>query len=132
MAKIRFAMQIRLLHPHAMSSAAIALAVATSSCVIANPTPPQTTVRVFKSAGSIQCAEGGADLTTLGRQLEDAGLKVLSSACGSDGRMRAAMCGAPDGRIAIFELSSHDAQSSAKLGFAPLSKLPDAKFVPCK
>ena len=115
-------------HPLFAASAVLALA----SCVSASPPPSQTTVRVFKSTGSVQCAEGGIDLPTFARQLEAAGLKVMSSACGSDGRMRAAMCGVPDGRVAIFELSSADAQSSAQLGFVPLSKLPDAKVVPCK
>lgn len=106
--------------------------VGLTSCVNATTTPSQTTVRVFKSVGSVQCAEGGIELSTFARQLEAAGLKVVSSACGSDGRMRAAMCGVPDGRVAILELSSADAQSSATLGFTPLSKLPDAKVVPCK
>lgn len=106
--------------------------LALASCVSANPTSSQTTVRVFKSMGSVQCAEGGTDLSTFARQLEAAGLKVISSACGSDGRMRVAMCGAPDGRVAIFELSTADAQSSATLGFAPLSKFPNAQVVPCK
>jgi len=125
-------MQTRTHRQHIANSVAIALALATASCVSANPTASEATVRVYKSAGSVQCAGGGTDLPTLARQLEDAGLKVRSSACGSDGRMRAAMCGAPDGRIVIFELSSDDAQSSSKLGFAPLSNLPDAKEVPCK
>ncbi|MBT9613923.1 MAG: hypothetical protein IV108_11740 [Burkholderiales bacterium] len=113
-------------------SVATALALATASCVSANTTASQTTVHIFKSAGTVQCAGGGDDLPTLARQLEEAGLKVRSSACGSDGRMRAAMCGVSDGRIVIFELSSDDAQSSSKLGFAPLGNLPEAKVVPCR
>ena len=118
------------LSAYLFSAASAILALA--SCVSATPTLSQTTARVFKSMGSVQCAEGGTDLSTLARQLEAANLKVISSACGSDGRMRVAMCGAPDGRVAIFELSNADAQSSTQLGFAPLSKLPDAKVVPCK
>ena len=125
-------MQTLIQHQPFATFVAIALVLASVSCVSANPTLSQTSARVFKSTGSVQCAEGGTDLSTFARQLEAAGLKVISSACGSDGRMRVAMCGAPDGRVAIFELSSADAQSSAKLGFAPLSKLPDAQLVPCK
>ena len=125
-------MQTRIQHQPFATFVAIALALASASCVNANPTSPQTSVRVFKTTGSVQCAEVGSDLATFARQLEEAGLKVISSACGSDGRMRAAMCGAPDGRLAIFEVSSADAQLSAKLGFSPLSKLPDAQVVPCK
>ena len=125
-------MQALIQHQPFATFVVIALALASASCVSANSPSSQTTVRVFKSTGSVQCAEGGTDLSTFARQLEAAGLKVISSACGSDGRMRAAMCGAPDGRVAIFELSNADAQSSSKLGFAPLSKLPDAQVVPCK
>lgn len=125
-------MQTRTHRQPIATAVAIALALATASCVSANPTAAQTTVRVYKSVGSIQCVGGGADLASLARQLQDAGLKVHSSACGSDGRMRAAMCGAPDGRIMIVELSGDDAQASSKLGFAPLSNLPDAKEIPCK
>ena len=125
-------MQALIQHQPFATFVVIALALASASCVSANAPSSQTTVRVFKSMGSVQCAEGGTDLSTFARQLEEAGLKVISSACGSDGRMRAAMCGAPDGRLAIFELPSADAQLSAKLGFSPLSKLPDAQVVPCK
>ena len=125
-------MQTLIQHQRFKTIVVIALALVSASCVSANPTSSQTTVHVFKSMGSVQCAEGGTDLSTFARQLEAAGLKVISSACGADGRMRVAMCGAPDGRVAIFELSSADAQASSKLGFAPLSTLPDAKVVPCK
>ena len=82
--------------------AAIALALASASCVSVNASSSQTTARVFKTAGSVQCAEGGSDLATFARQLEEAGFKVISSACGSDGRMRAA------GRC--FRLTSAKAQ----------------------
>lgn len=120
------------MHPHPLTNAIALVALTTAACAGQNPLAAQTTVRVFKSAGSVQCANGGADLAAFVRQLEDAGLKVRSAVCGTDGRMRAAMCGAADGRILIFELASEDAQSSASLGFAPLSKLPDAKEAPCK
>lgn len=111
---------------------AIALAVLSASCVSANPTPTQSTVRVFKSMGGVQCADSGSNLTTLTQALEAAGLKVLSASCGTDGRMRAAMCGVPDGRIAIFELAAEDAPAATKLGYAALSNSPDAKAAPCK
>lgn len=111
---------------------AIALAVLSASCVSATPTPMHSTVRVLKSTGGVQCADSGSNLATLTQALEAAGLKVLSASCGTDGRMRAAMCGAPDGRIAIFELAAEDAPAAAKLGYAALSNLPDAKLAPCK
>ena len=110
----------------------VVLALLSASCVSATPTPMQSTARVFKSMGGVQCADSGSNLATLTQALEAAGLKVLSASCGTDGRMRAAMCGAPDGRIAIFELAAEDAPAAAKLGYAALSNLPDAKLAPCK
>ena len=119
-------------HHHIARVFANALAVAALGCSGANVAETQATVRVFKYAGSVQCTGGGADLSAMTRQLRDAGLQVISSACGTDGRMRVAMCGASDGRVGIFELSSKDAQLAAKLGFNLLSELPEAKTVPCK
>lgn len=115
-----------------VSSVTIALALVAGSCANINRTEAQDTVRVFKYAGSVQCTGGGSDLPTIERQLTDGGLKVLSAACATDGRMRMAMCGANDGRLAIFEISGSDAESASKLGFIPLSKLPDAKVASCQ
>ena len=117
--------------PVAVAMASVLLAAA-ASCAGADSSSPPGTIRVFKSLGSVQCAAAGVDLRTLEKQLDDAKLKVLSSSCGSDGRMHAAMCGASDGRIAIFELSAKDAESAAKLGFNAIGALPEAKLLPCK
>ena len=68
---------------------------------------------------------------TLLGQLAPAGVEVISSSCGTDGRMRIAMCGAADGRIGIFEVPARNADAAAALGFAPLSRLPSAQVVPC-
>lgn len=110
----------------------LGLAIATASCANAGPAATPGTVRVYKSLGTVQCADGGTDLPTLARQLEGARLKVLGSACGTDGRVRPAMCGAADGRIAIFTLSADDARSASALGFGLLSSLPEARELPCR
>ena len=109
-----------------------ALAVCACACVTTDVAGAQTTAKVFKSLGSVQCSRGGADPASLARQLTDAGVAVRNSACGSDGRMRAAMCGANDGRIAIFEVDSADLAAAARLGFAPLANLPEAQVSPCR
>ena len=103
-----------------------------SSCASTDRAEAQSTVRVFKYAGSVQCSGGGLDLSTMQRQLTDRGLKVLGSTCGTDGRMRVAMCDASDGRIGLFELSTADAEAASSLGYAPVSKLPGFKETPCK
>jgi hypothetical protein len=120
-------------HRHRFAACvAFMLALAASACVTTNHAEMHATVRVFKYTGSVQCVGGGIDLPAMARQLTDAGLQVLSSACGTDGLMRAAVCGTSDGRIGIFELSANDAQAASKLGFMPLSELREARIVPCK
>lgn len=119
-------------HRHHFAECVIfALALVASACATTNHAETHATVRVFKYTGSVQCAGGGIDLPAMTRQLTDAGLKVLSSACGTDGLMRPAVCGASDGRTGIFELSGNDAKAASKMGFMPLSELPEARVVPC-
>lgn len=99
------------------------LVLATSACAA----PPTTSV--FKPLGSLQCSGGGQTAQALGRALADAGVPVLATRCGSDGRMYPAMCGAADGRVGIFDIAASDAAAAAKLGFRPLG--PDAQVRPC-
>ncbi len=96
------------------------------------PPPAPAGVSLYKSAGSVQCTGGGVSVQEMERQLTGAGIKVLSSACGSDGKMYPSMCGSPDGRIGIVEVPDSQVQAAAKMGFAPLSDSPDATKVPCQ
>ncbi|MSQ20466.1 MAG: hypothetical protein EXR39_13120 [Betaproteobacteria bacterium] len=86
------------------------------------------------ASGSVQCTGAGVSVQEIERQLTGAGIEVLSSACGSDGSMHPSVCGAPDGRIGIVQVpeSQAQAQAAAKLGFAPLSELPDATKIACQ
>jgi hypothetical protein len=87
--------------------------------------------KVFKSMGSLQCSGGGLSLTTLQAQLTAANVQVRSGACGTTGLATATVCGSPDGRIAIFEISPAQAEAAGAVGFAPLSTVPTAKTIPC-
>ena len=111
---------------------ALAVAAFVCACTSTEAAGPQQTVRIFKSLGSVQCSGGGSDLAALSRQLATAGVRIESSTCGTDGRMHTALCGANDGRIAIFEVEEKDLQSAAKLGFASLTKLPEATSSSCQ
>lgn len=86
---------------------------------------------VFKTMGSRQCSGGGVSLAVLQTQLAAANVQVHSAACGTDGLTTAAVCGAPDGRIGIFEISPDQAAAAAAAGFAPLGTLATAKTIPC-
>lgn len=87
--------------------------------------------KVFKSMGSLQCSGGGVSLATLQAQLAAANVQVRSAACGTDGMAHATVCGSPDGRIGIFEISSAQAGAATAAGFTSLSTLPAAKTIPC-
>jgi hypothetical protein len=64
-------------------------------------------------------------------ELTNAGIVVLSYACGVDGLARPAVCGAPDGAINIFEVPESQASNALSLSFFLLSTLPTASEVPC-
>lgn len=91
----------------------------------------EDSVSVFKSNGAVQCTGGGVTLATLEGQLTAGKVQVRASACGNDGLVYAAVCGAPDGRIGIFQIPSDQVAAAAAVGFAPLSTAPGAKVVPC-
>ena len=87
--------------------------------------------KVFKSMGALQCGSPGLSLAALQAQLAAANVQVRSAACGTDGRPVAAVCGAPDTRIGIFEIAPAQAGLAATAGFTLLSTLPAAKTVSC-
>ena len=116
-----------------MAAAPLALLVFLPGCAGGvSKLPPGETVKVYKSLGSVQCSGGGVSLDEIKRQLKEAGIEAESANCGIDGNMHIAMCGAPDGRIAIVEIPESKAQVAAAVGFLPLKNLPDATEVPCK
>jgi hypothetical protein len=91
-----------------------------------------TNVRVYKSAGSVQCYGGGTPISAMQMQLTHARIQVHTASCGVDGNMYAAVCGAADGIIGIFEVPSTEQQAATSLGFAPLTNLPAATTVACQ
>ncbi|PWF46735.1 hypothetical protein [Massilia glaciei] len=90
-------------------------------------------VKMFKYRGSVQCSGGGMTLEAMTRQLTDANIQVLSASCGSDGKSDAfaALCGAPDDQIGIFEIPAAQVQAASAISFAPLSNLPKAFVRAC-
>ncbi|MFY9511682.1 MAG: hypothetical protein WAQ05_11995 [Rubrivivax sp.] len=101
------------------------LVLAASACAAA----PAGSVVVMRSLGSTQCNGGGQVPAALARQLTDAVISVTATRCGSDGRMRPAMCGAADGRVGLFEIAAGSVEAAAKLGFRAIG--PDVQERPC-
>jgi hypothetical protein len=56
---------------------------------------------------------------------------VLASGCGTDGMAYPAVCGAPDGRIAIIDVPESQLEAARKLGFSLLSERPRAQRMAC-
>lgn len=91
----------------------------------------EKSVSVYKSRGALQCEGPGLPVAELQRQLTDAGIRVSASSCGHDGRMRPAMCGRPDGAIAIFDIPASKLDAAVALKFMPLERAPEASRAAC-
>jgi len=126
------------LHRAALAAVLVLSAGWLAAC--AAPTPPateaasaSTPLQVFKPRGSVQCGDRGTTPELMRAELERAGVRVLSAACGSDGRMYPAVCGGATGEINLFEIDAGDAERARALGFAPVSELRgEARVVPCR
>lgn len=87
-------------------------------------------VLVYTALGSVQCEGGGQSLPVIQSVLQGAGVEVISASCGLDGLARPALCGAPDGRIAIFEILQSQSQLASSAGFGHLAGMPFVR-TPC-
>lgn len=89
-------------------------------------------VTVLRSLEGRQCESGGLTLADLEKRLAAAGVKAAAGRCASDGRMRPQMCGAPDGRLGLFEIDAADRAKALAAGFQ-LPPAGDAPVVqPCR
>ena len=109
--------------------------IATMSVVIATLSAcggqDDSSVSVYKYNGAVQCVSAGLTLTQMQDELSAANVQVRAAACGTDGIMQPALCGAPDGRIGIFQIPAAQESAAAAAGFAALRTKPEAKTVPC-
>jgi len=113
-------------------ASAVVLTACGGSGAGADVAAPGSSTSVYRYAGSVQCEGGGLSLTESQRQLTDAGIQVLSAACGIDGNAYPTVCGAPDGRIRIFEVPNAQSQLASAIGFEPLSNLPSPSQADCQ
>ena len=110
---------------------AFLLSAALAGCAGAAQNAAEPTVSVYKSRGGLQCENNALAVSELERQLKDAGIRVAASSCGHDGRMRPAMCGRPDGNIAIFDIPASKLDAAVALKFAPMERAKDASRAAC-
>lgn len=81
------------------------------------PTSSPHSVEVFKSLNTRQCEVSIGDFSRLQQQLETNKIRVYAATVGHDGMMRIQVCGAPDGKIAIFKINAKQQEQAQKLGF---------------
>lgn len=86
---------------------------------------------VYVATGAVQCSGGGSTLEQDRKRLADAGIEVLASACGSNGRMFAQRCGGATGEIHIFDIPASQKEAALAQRFRPLSELPGAQRFAC-
>ncbi|MDO5706573.1 MAG: hypothetical protein Q4G49_16105 [Paracoccus sp. (in: a-proteobacteria)] len=81
--------------------------------------PPRGTIDVFKSYRTTQCGPTAGVYDQLERDLTAAGVTVLAGREDSDGMMRIALCGAPDGLIGVFTIPADHLAKAQAAGFQP-------------
>ena len=97
---------------------------ATSVASAAAVTGAAKGVIVYQLRGSRQCEPGSGTAPEVMRTaLEAEGVRVWRSACGSDGRMRIAACGASTGQLNLFDIAPEDLPRAEVLGYVRLSSL---------
>lgn len=88
-------------------------------------------VAVYMLLSSVQCGGGGTTAGALHQQLIARGIDALAARCGLDGLPHPAMCGASDGRIAVFDVVQTQAALALAIGFTLLSTLPNPVVGDC-
>ena len=99
------------------------LLIAIGLCALfAAPAFAAEDITVYKPDGTLQCGQGDEiSLRDMAKDLRRAGVGVLTSTKGHDGRFRTTMCGASTGNINIFEIRVDDYSKATELGFRQLS-----------
>ncbi len=76
-------------------------------------------VEVYRSLNGKQCEQGGLSLTELEQALLARGVRAPGKGKRvDDGRMRVAMCGAPDGKVGVFQIDKSELELARQAGFA--------------
>ncbi len=79
------------------------------------------TVFVYKSDGSLQCGGGQTkSVEVMAKELK--AIRVLSSQNKSDGLMHTTVCGAPTGKINVYEIPAAALKEAQGYGFKEVEK----------
>ncbi len=101
-----------------IAAAALLAVVGTAEARRSFAQPSPTTVAVFKHDGTLQCGLGKeVTLAQMAASLEAAGVKVLASRKADDGKLHIQLCGAPTGRVNVFDIATVSLAAAQELGF---------------
>jgi hypothetical protein len=91
------------------------------------------TVKVYKFDGSVSCDQSsGTSIENMRLELMKRKIPIISANCGTDGLVRAAVCGIDTGRVNVFEIRTDVYSSAIALGYQLVTKLEDYSAVACK
>ncbi len=91
------------------------------------------TVKVYKYDGSVSCDQSsGTSLESMQDELLQKKIPIISSSCGSDGLIRAAVCGIDTGHVNVFEIKSNVYPTAQALGYEVVSMLEDYAPMDCR
>lgn len=76
-------------------------------------------ISVTKTLGTTQCSEhdSALELKKLKTTLEGSHIQIYEAKIGNDGMSHIAMCGAADGKMAIFKIDQKSLPKAEKLGY---------------
>jgi hypothetical protein len=94
------------------------IGLAALSLLFVQPASAQEAAEVYKHDGTLQCDLGNEiSLSQMARQLRRAGIRILTSRKGHDGRFREMLCGASTGDINIYQIRQADLTRAQETGF---------------
>ena len=110
----------------------MAMIVISGACSSPSNTASAKKVEVVRDSGLKQCDEQKVSPQTFSKLLEANDVAVLSSACASDGAMRAQMCGMDRGLFYLYEIDRNALAKALTLGFTEAQAARAYRRVPCQ
>jgi hypothetical protein len=110
----------------------LAMIVISGACSSPSNTASAEKVEVVRDSGLKQCDEQKGSPQMFAKLLEANAVPVHSSACASDGAMRAQMCGMDRGLFYLYEIDRKALAKALTLGFTETQAARGYKRVPCQ
>ncbi len=93
--------------------------------------PIDRQIKVYRYTQGTQCNNDGIPLKKMADELTAAGITFTCAQRAYDGKAYATVCGGASGEINVFQIYSKDLPLVRRMGYNPVSKLPDYQDRPC-